>query len=412
MLEKAVRFFGPLAAGGESPRVATVEPEQKGERRFLIREAGQTRILGLAWRSVARSDHDGYALDLLGRILGSGETSRLYHGLVESGLATDVNAGNRSWFKYPYLFEAYVTVAEGADPDSAERAVYAEIARLKSEAPSKAELARAIKQAKVETLFERDDVTSLMFSIGEAENAGNYHFYETYLDSPRQAGARRCARPPRHIWSITRAPSASISPTVRLVEAGPPTPTRSRTATAVASAPRTRSGSARPFTLDDSRAWRFDPRELEPASLVRVGPTESIPRGRSVGNALGAPSGDRTGGASGPDRTTAGQGDRGAARGLADQDHARERHRPHRAGEPREPDHRARGTARRWASHRAGGEGRGGGAGGQTLTKGTTQHSAAELAELLRSNGISLSFDAAADHISIARAAWPRTSLR
>ncbi|MEZ4655131.1 MAG: pitrilysin family protein [Candidatus Eisenbacteria bacterium] len=180
MLAKAVQHFGALAPGGVAPRVVTVEPAQKGERRFLVREAGENRLLGFDTRS-HRGDHpDQPALAILGRVLADGRSSRLYRALVETGIASDVQAYAQP-MEDPFLFFVYVTLAEGADPDEAERVVEQEISRIATTEPSAPEVARAFKQYKVATLFDRDDITNVMFEIGEAESQGGYGLYDHAL---------------------------------------------------------------------------------------------------------------------------------------------------------------------------------------------------------------------------------------
>lgn len=183
MLEKAVRHFGTVSRGGIQPKVVTVEPPQKGERRFLIREAGRNRILGMAYRSTRRIDPDSYALDLLGQVLGRGKSSRLYKALVDGGLATDIYVYNQAEMADPFLFFIYAFLSEEASPDSAEAVIDREIEKIKREPPTAVELQRSLKQTRVETLFSRDQLTSLMFAIGEAESAGGYEIYEHYLES-------------------------------------------------------------------------------------------------------------------------------------------------------------------------------------------------------------------------------------
>jgi len=178
-----VRHFGPIPAGPEPPGLVTVEPPQKGERRFVIRESGQNRILGLAYRATTREDPDSYALDLLGQILGTGKSSRLYRALVDTGLATEVYAYNQGHLRDPFLFYVYAFLAEDASPDSVEAAIYREIESIQQTPPDPRELSRVLKQTKVETLFSRDQLTSLMFAIGEAESSGGYAFHDTYLES-------------------------------------------------------------------------------------------------------------------------------------------------------------------------------------------------------------------------------------
>jgi zinc protease len=180
MLDKAVEHFGSLPRGGVEPRVVTVEPPQKGERRFLIRESGETRLLGFGYRIPEAMHGDLPALTALGRILAEGRSSRLYRALVERGLASEVQAYAQP-MEDPFLFFIYVTLSEEADPDQVERLVNEEIERLQSEPPADAELARAFRQFKVSTLFERDDLSSLMFEIGEAESHGGYELFDHAL---------------------------------------------------------------------------------------------------------------------------------------------------------------------------------------------------------------------------------------
>jgi len=188
MLKMAIRHFGPIPPGGDPQDPVTVEPPQKGERRFLLREAGSTRLLGIAHRTPAASHPDVPALDMTFRILGSGKSSRLYKALVDSGLAVEVEAYAQV-FADPYISPIFVTLAEGADPDEVEARVYEEIARLQTEPPTAAELERALKGARVSHYFSLDQLEPLMFAIGEAEAQGSYRLYEEYLDRLAAVGA-------------------------------------------------------------------------------------------------------------------------------------------------------------------------------------------------------------------------------
>ncbi len=111
------KYFGPIPRGTDPPPVNIVEPQQQGERRFKIRKPGDTRYLMVSWRNPAMTDPDTYALDVLGIILGHGKTSRLYRGLVEKKLATDVDASNET-ARDPFLMIVQATVAPGATLDS------------------------------------------------------------------------------------------------------------------------------------------------------------------------------------------------------------------------------------------------------------------------------------------------------
>lgn len=184
LLEKAVTHFGGIPRGPEPPAIVTVEPPQKGERRFLIRETGNTRLLGIAYRTPEAAHPDASALEVLGRLLSDGKASRLHRALVETGQAVWVSAYNQP-FEDPYLFFVYAMLTEGADADAVEETIYAEIRALLATPPTAEELARVQKRATVETLFSRDDVSDLMFAIGEAEILGGYALFDRYLEELR-----------------------------------------------------------------------------------------------------------------------------------------------------------------------------------------------------------------------------------
>ncbi|MEZ4650385.1 MAG: pitrilysin family protein [Candidatus Eisenbacteria bacterium] len=182
LLEKAVHYFGDIPAGPDPAPIVTVEPPQKGERRFLVRETGSTRLLGIAYRTPEGMHPDTRPLEVLGRLLSGGKTSRLHRALVESGQAVWVAAYPQP-FEDPFLFFVYAMLTEDGDPDQVESIIYSEVERLMETPPDAEELARVKKQGKVETLFSRDDVESVMFGIGEAEALGDYALYDSYLPS-------------------------------------------------------------------------------------------------------------------------------------------------------------------------------------------------------------------------------------
>ena len=181
LLEKAVTHFGSIPRGPSPPPIVTKEPPQKGERRFLIRETGSTRLLGIAFRAPEGAHPDARALEVLGRILSDGKASRLHDALVESGQAVWVSAFHQP-FEDPFLFFVYAMLTEEADPDQVEETIYAELRRLEESPPGPSEMDRVRKRAKVAALFSRDDIEELMFAIGEAEILGDYRLYDRYLD--------------------------------------------------------------------------------------------------------------------------------------------------------------------------------------------------------------------------------------
>src|SRR5262245_39016978 len=111
-LDLVRKHFGPLAPIPTPPPVYTTEPEQRGERRVTVSQAGALPIVMLAYRVPAATNPDFYALDVLGTLLGEGRTGRLYQALVETELASEVDAGAPS-LRDPFLFFVTATARPG-----------------------------------------------------------------------------------------------------------------------------------------------------------------------------------------------------------------------------------------------------------------------------------------------------------
>jgi predicted Zn-dependent peptidase len=99
--------------------------------------------------------------DAISKILGRGRTSRLYKSLVkEKKIAVGAGAdfGRR---KYPGLFTIYVMPAKGHTPDECEKAVYAEIEKLKTEPVSAEELQKAKIRSRADVIGQLDSNPAL-----------------------------------------------------------------------------------------------------------------------------------------------------------------------------------------------------------------------------------------------------------
>jgi predicted Zn-dependent peptidase len=145
-LELARKYFGRLKRGPREPMpVRTKEVPQLAERRMTAYAETKPRVK-IRWHTVAEGHADAFALDLLADIL-SGKTGRLYKSLVLDGqVANDVDAG-QDGMKYEGYFEAEGTAKPGKTPEDVERAIYAEIEKLKTEPVSDRELEKVKNQA-------------------------------------------------------------------------------------------------------------------------------------------------------------------------------------------------------------------------------------------------------------------------
>jgi zinc protease len=175
------------------PQVITVEPPQEGERRVTVSRPGQVSIVEIAWMRPGALDPDFIALDVLSTILGSGVNSRLYQALVETGLASDVDASNYTLMDpYPLVVEA--TVAPGSTPEKVEAALKEAAYKVGESGVTQVELDRAKNQLEVAVIRQRDGTYQLASSLGEAVASANWKWFVTYVDSMRAVTAEDVQR--------------------------------------------------------------------------------------------------------------------------------------------------------------------------------------------------------------------------
>ena len=128
-----------------------------------------------------------YALDVLGMILGHGRTSRLYRGLVETKLATEVDAANET-ARDPFLLVAQATVAPDATLEAVEAALHREVELLRTQPVTSAELARAKRQVQASFVYSKDSIRSLAQQLGYFETVASYRYLDTYLERLASVG--------------------------------------------------------------------------------------------------------------------------------------------------------------------------------------------------------------------------------
>ena len=78
LLPTIKQLFEPIPRGPEPKPIAAMEPEQKGERRFLLKRDAQVPFVMMGYRVPNFTSEDSYALDILDSILSHGKSSRLY----------------------------------------------------------------------------------------------------------------------------------------------------------------------------------------------------------------------------------------------------------------------------------------------------------------------------------------------
>ncbi len=172
-LSKIEKYFGNVPSQPPPPAPDMTEPKQTAERRKTLDDplAQLTRI-DIAYKIPPGNTPDWYALAVLGDVLSTGQSSRLYQKLVrEKQVALQANAGAMER-RGPSLFIATLMVTPGKDPAEVEKLFYEEVERVKSETVTDAEM------EKVRMSVRRGDVEQLQGTLYRAQALGeNAVFY-------------------------------------------------------------------------------------------------------------------------------------------------------------------------------------------------------------------------------------------
>ena len=171
VIQMAQKHIEPIPARELPPKVLTVEPEQRGERRVVVRKAAQLPMILAAYHVPQVSHPDYYALQILAGILSGGESSRLYRRLVDRDqLAINVGGGCGLDFD-PGLFIFSLQPRAGVAPSTCEKALYEELARISAESVTPAELAKAKNMALMGFYREMKTIN------GRGNALGNYELF-------------------------------------------------------------------------------------------------------------------------------------------------------------------------------------------------------------------------------------------
>ena len=173
--------FGSISRSPHTiPEMYTTEPIQEGPRRITVKRAGEMPIIGIAHKIPEGTNKDIYALQILGRILGYGKTSRFYKRFIDTGLAADVNV-----WSYPLhdngLFITYLFIAGDDSCEDVEKEILDEYAKIISDGVNVEELQRAKSQINAQTAFTRDGTYSVASNLNEAIALGDWTYYTTFL---------------------------------------------------------------------------------------------------------------------------------------------------------------------------------------------------------------------------------------
>ena len=192
MADRIDHFFGSLAGGPTVPEMRLQEPEQRAERRIVLRGTDQTSYFGLAFHAPAARHPDFFPLTVLDSILSgakgmglfgggsSNRSNRLYRALVDKELAVGVSSSYMPTID-PYLFGFHATLSQEISHQELEDAIWAEIERMQEEPVTVEELDKTIKQTKAQFAYSSESVTNQAYWLGFSEMIADSDWFDGWL---------------------------------------------------------------------------------------------------------------------------------------------------------------------------------------------------------------------------------------
>jgi predicted Zn-dependent peptidase len=167
-LEKVKKYFGDISSQPAPPKPHLTEPEHYGERRETMMDPlARLPMILMAFHIPPGNTADNYALQVLANILSTGESSRLYQHLVkDKQLATSVQvqADARTGDS---LFYVVAVPRPGVKVEDLENATKEEIAAVKKDGVTDAEMDKARAQFRRQQIQARQSDLYTAMRIGE-----------------------------------------------------------------------------------------------------------------------------------------------------------------------------------------------------------------------------------------------------
>lgn len=166
------KYFKDIPKGKKPiPRPNVVEPQQTKEVRDVVLDNIQLPAVVQAYHMPAQGTPDSYALDMLSTLLSGGESARLYKALVDEQKKAFTVQSFPFSSEDPGLYLVFGLANVGVNVDDLEKAMDAEVEKVKNELISETEFQKIKNQ--VESQFVQQNSSM----VGIAEQLANYHVY-------------------------------------------------------------------------------------------------------------------------------------------------------------------------------------------------------------------------------------------
>ncbi|MCB9620908.1 MAG: insulinase family protein [Sandaracinus sp.] len=171
-LALAQRFFGEIHRG-EVPAYQPPElaPQTAERRESMTDPHAELPAFHVAWHIPTNRADDHYALELLGLVLGDGQSSRLYQKLVkEREICQQIYIGTDDR-RGPDLFSAFGILASGHQPAEAQTVIFDELRSVADRGITERELQKAHNRVRSYFVF------GLQSNMSRARQLAEYEMY-------------------------------------------------------------------------------------------------------------------------------------------------------------------------------------------------------------------------------------------
>jgi zinc protease len=201
------------------PAIYTEEPAQSGERRVTVKRPGELGTVIIAHKVPNGRDADQPALDMLDAILSSGKNARLYRALVDQGLALNAGAGT-DLHRDLSLHTMYAVLAPSATHTQVEKALWAEITKIKTNGVTAAEVARVKQQYIAADAYKRDGTAAIAGEINEWIAVGDWTLYVTFPQKVQQVTPADVQRVAKEYFKEDQSTTGWFIPVLPTAEKG------------------------------------------------------------------------------------------------------------------------------------------------------------------------------------------------
>lgn len=190
------RYFGRIPSQPLPPPLHTTEPEQLGERRIQVVSPANPQLI-IGFHKPNPPAADDAVCDMIEGLLSYGRTSRFYRRLVEEEkIATQVSASNGfPGERYANLFTIFAAPRNPHSAEELEKAIFAELDRLRTEEVPEAELKKVRNQMQAHFLRQLSSNSRLAYwlSYGQAL-FGDWRFIVRRLEAYEKVTAAEVRR--------------------------------------------------------------------------------------------------------------------------------------------------------------------------------------------------------------------------